>query len=158
MKSKTLRLIIALATASPLIGCTNIPIDGETPTEINWWLTAAFCFIWLFFSCPIIPDFISKMSGGEGYSGDEDLSEASYKIAGTSVYAFPVMLFMSSQLNKFLEWPTNYLICIVVGFIIGAIIRKQRDPLCNELIHQTKWLWIGLCVMTIISIILALTV
>lgn len=158
MKKYLKSFFVPLVIFGTLTGCKSISFDGETSTGVNWWLTAIFCFCWLFFSCPLVSSFVQIMSGDAYADDDEDVREAKFKFAGTSVYAFPAMLCISSVLNKFVEWHTNYLISIVVGFIIGAIIRKQRNPLCNGLIHQTKLLWIGQGVMTIISIILALTV
>lgn len=154
---KIFKTFFALIILGALTGCANIPMDGDTPTGINWWLTAIFFFLWLFFSCPLVSRFIRIMSGDESINDSDDWEE-SKTIAGASVYAFPVIFVTSLILGAFLEWYTNYIISTIVGFIVGAIIHSQINPLCNGYIHKTKWLWIGQGVFIILSIILALTV
>jgi len=154
---KNYGIFFALIILGALTGCANIPMDGETPTGINWWLTAVFFFLWLFFSCPLVSRFIRIMSGDESIDDSDDW-ENSKTIAGASVYAFPIMFVTSLILGAFLEWYTNYIISVIVGFVVGAIIRAQINPLCNGYIHKTKWLWIGQGILTVLSIILALTV
>lgn len=151
------KTFIALAILGALTGCTNIPMDGEIPTGVNWWLTAVFFFLWLFFSCPLVSRFIRIMSGDESIDDSDDW-ENSKTIAGASVYAFPIMFVTSLILGAFFEWYINYIVSIVVGFIAGAIIRAKINPLCDGYIHKTKWLWIGQGVLAVLSITLALTV
>lgn len=155
---KNFKTFFALVMLGVLTGCTNIPTDGETSTGINWWLTATFFFLWLVFSCPLVMRFIQIMSGDEYSDNSEEDWENTKIIAGISVYAFPVMFFVSDILGAFLEWHINYIISIIISIIVGAIMRAKANPLCNGYIHKTKWLWIGQGVLTVLSIILALTV
>jgi hypothetical protein len=154
--AKNFKTYFALVILGALTGCTNIPMDGETPTGVNWWLTAVFFFLWLFFSCPLVSRFIRMMSGDETIDDSDDW-ENSKTIAGASVYAFPIMYVTSLILGAFFEWYINYIISLAVGFIAGAIIRAKINPLCNRYFHKTKLLWIGQGVLAVLSIILALT-
>ena len=43
---KTFKIIISVLLASTFTACKSIPMVGEEPTEINWWLSAAFMLIW----------------------------------------------------------------------------------------------------------------
>ena len=156
MKDKTLKSIIVLTIVSTLTGCKSILISEETVVGINWWLTAVFFFLWLFFSCPLVSRFIRMMSGDETIDDSDDW-ENSKTIAGASVYAFPIMYVTSLILGAFFEWYINYIISLAVGFIAGAIIRAKINPLCNRYFHKTKLLWIGQGVLAVLSIILALT-
>lgn len=152
MKDKALKSIIALATVSVLTGCTAIPLEEDTVVGINWWQTAIFTFLWLFLSCPII----TRIVAGEEYNNDDPEEKSLNRtIAGTAVYAFPIMYIASTILNYFCEWYINYIISIVIGAIIGSIIRAKYNPLCDAYIKKTMWLWIGQLIFTIIAVILA---
>lgn len=153
---KIFKTFCALVILGALTGCTNIMMDEEASIGVNWWLTAVFFFMWLLFSCPLVSRFIEIMSGNEQIGNSEEDWENKKTIAATSVYAFPIMFVTSFILGTFFEWYINYIISIIVGFSVGAIISAKIDPLCNKYIHKTKWLWIAQGVLTVVSIMLAL--
>lgn len=157
MNNKPIKLIFALTSISALSSCTRIPIDEEATGGIGWWQTAIFFFLWLFFSCPLITKFLLELSGQEYTDGSDEDKESMYSFAGASVYAFPVIYVMSLILGTFCEWYVSYIISIIIGFVAGYIIRAQVNPLCDAYILKTKWLWIGQGVLTLLSIILAVT-
>ena len=49
------------------------------------------------------------------------------------------------------------LITFIIGFIIGYRIREKVNHYCGAYIDKTKWLWIAQGVLTVLSIILAVT-
>ena len=155
---KNFKIYSALVILGALTGCTNIPIEGETPTGVSWWLTAAFFLFWLIFSCPIVSRFLQIISGEEHSDNSEEDWEDTKTIAGISVYAFPIMFITSLILSAFLGWFAKYITSFIVGIIAGAIIRAKINPLCDRYIHKTKWLWIGQGIFAVLSLILALTV
>ena len=157
MKNKTIKITIALITIGVLSSCTRIPIDEETTGGIGWWQTAIFFFLWLFFSCPMITKLIMDFSGNEYSDGSDEDKELKYSLAGASVYAFPIMYVLSLIIGMSYEWYVSYIISIIIGFIIGYRIRAKVNPLCDAYIDKTKWLWIAQGVLTVLSIILAVT-
>lgn len=157
MKNKTIKIAFTLIAIAVLSSCTRIPIDEETTCGIGWWQTAIFFFLWLFFSCPMITKLILELSGQEYTDGSNEDKESKYSLAGASVYAFPIMYVLSLIIGMSYEWYVSYIISIIIGFIIGYRIRAQVNPLCNAHIHKTKWLWIAQGVLTVLSIILAVT-
>lgn len=148
----TFKMVSALLAISALSSCSKLPTDYGPTEGISWWLTAIFFFLWLFFSCPIITMLIM---GGEYTDGSDEDKELKYTLAGTSVYAFPIMFVMSHILGVFCDWYVGCLISIVIGFVVGYMVYKRVNPVSDANIHKTKWLWIVQGIMIVISVILA---
>ena len=150
---KTFKIIISVLLASTFTACKSIPMVGEEPTEINWWLSAAFMLIWLVFSCPHILVIFVNLNGG--FSDKEDLDIA-YKICGASNYAFPIMLFLNRYVGEICEWYISFIICLVVGCVAGFILRAKHDRISDENVDKMKWFWIFEGLMFVFCVIMAL--